>query len=67
MITTISPTRAEVNDVASTLLMGADRLVLAAETAVGKYPTESVNMVFSLIGQFNRWTPDTTFYDIIFN
>jgi len=67
MITTISPTRAEVNDVASTLLMGADGLVLAAETAVGIYPTESVNMVFSLIEQFNRWTPDTTFNDIIFN
>ena len=31
------PTRAEANDVASTLLMGASGLVLAAETAIGKY------------------------------
>jgi len=67
MIKTVSPTRAEVNDVASTLLMGADGLVLAAETAIGKYPVESVEMVNSLIEQYNRWTPDSTFEDVIFN
>ena len=67
MIKTALPTRAEVNDVASTLLMGADGLVLAAETAIGKYPVESVEMVNSLITQFNRWTPDATFNDVIFN
>lgn len=31
-------TRAEVNDIVSALLMGADGLVLVAETAIGKYP-----------------------------
>ena len=31
------PTRAEVNDIYNSLEMGADGLVLAAETAVGKY------------------------------
>ena len=51
MVKTDSPTRAEVNDVASTLLMGASGLVLAAETAIGAYPVESVNMVNSLIKQ----------------
>lgn len=65
MIKVNSPTRAEVNDVASTLLMGADGLVLAAETAIGSYPVESVKMIQSLIQQYNRWTPESSFRDII--
>ena len=67
MIQTSSPTRAEVNDVASTLLMGANGLVLAAETAIGKYPVEAVKMINLLIKQHSRWTPDSTFEDVIFN
>ena len=67
MIKTSTPTRAEVNDVASTLLMGADGLVLAAETAIGKYPTESVIMINSLIKQYKKWVPDASFEDVIFN
>ena len=62
-----SPTRAEVNDVISTLLMGADGLVVAAETAIGKYPLEAVKMVNSLIKQYDRWTPNSSFEDIIFD
>lgn len=65
MIKTSSPTRAEVNDVASTLLMGANGLVLAAETAIGEYPVEAVEMINSLIKQYNRWSPDSSFSDII--
>ena len=61
------PTRAEVNDIASTLLMGADGLVLAAETAIGKYPIETVKMINSVIKQFNRWTPESSSKDIIFD
>jgi len=65
MITTFSPTRAEVNDVFSTLLMGASGLVLAAETAIGNYPIEVINMTNSLIEQYSRWDPDLDFIDII--
>lgn len=61
------PTRAEVNDIASSLLMGADGLVLAAETAIGKYPIETVKMINSVIKQFNRWTPESSSKDIIFD
>lgn len=43
------PTRAEVNDITSALYAGADGLVLAAETAIGKYPVESVRIVSSII------------------
>jgi pyruvate kinase len=67
MIIARSPTRAEVNDVASTLLMGAQGLVLAAETAIGAHPVETVDMVYSLIKQYNRWTPESSLSDIIKN
>ena len=65
MITTQSPTRAEVNDVVSTLEMGANGLVLAAETAIGKHPVEAVQMIRSLINEFERWTPNTSIVDIL--
>ena len=38
MVSNLSPTRAEVNDIYNTLKDGADALVLAAETAIGSYP-----------------------------
>ena len=65
MVTTPSPTRAEVNDVVSTLLMGANGLVLAAETAIGNFPVESVQMIRKLIDQVQRWTPNTSIKEII--
>jgi len=65
MINHGTPTRAEANDVASTLLMGASGLVLAAETAIGQYPVESVEMITAIIKQFEQWTPDTSFQDLI--
>ena len=65
MINHGSPTRAEANDVASTLLMGANGLVLAAETAIGRYPVESVEMVNAIIKQFEQWSPDASFQDMV--
>ena len=59
------PTRAEVNDVISTILMGANGLVLAAETAIGRFPAESVAMVRRLIGESGRWTQNTSIYEIL--
>jgi len=48
------PTRAEVNDIFNACEMKASGLVLAAETAIGKYPKECVLLLKSIIRVFNK-------------
>jgi pyruvate kinase len=43
MITSSKPTRAEINDIANTLLDGALGLALCAETAIGQFPVEATH------------------------
>ena len=49
MILNNYPNRGEVNDIYSTLELGAKGLVLAAETAIGKNPMDSVTMLKKII------------------
>ena len=48
------PTRAEVNDIYSSLEMGAKGLVLAAETAIGNFPKECVLHLKKIIQIFKK-------------
>ena len=46
------PTNAELNDIYSSLELGANGLVLAAETAIGKYPLESIKILKGIINKY---------------
>ena len=54
MVTGTTPTLAEANDIANTLLDGVHGLVLAAETAVGMNPIGSVDIVLRAIEAFEE-------------
>jgi len=54
MISNLTPSRAEVNDVANAVLDGADAVMLSGETSVGKFPVEVIKVMTKIITEVEK-------------
>jgi pyruvate kinase len=55
MIHESRPTRAEVGDVSSAAMNGADAVMLSGETSVGKYPVQAVKYMDHILHEMEKW------------
>ena len=58
----VRPTRAEVTDVANAVLEGVDVVMLSGETTVGKYPTQTIEMMYKIIESSEE---DINYYELM--
>ena len=54
MIANLTPSRAEVNDVANAVLDGADAVMLSGETSVGNYPVQVIETMANIIKEMEK-------------
>ena len=62
MTSSLTPTRAEVSDVANAVFEGADAIMLSAESASGDYPIETVQMMNKIAINIEK---DSNYSDIL--
>ena len=62
MTSSLTPTRAEVSDVANAVFEGADAIMLSAESASGEYPIETVKMMNKIAINIEK---DSNYSDIL--
>lgn len=55
MVNHSQPTNAEVSDVANAVFDRSSAVMLSEETAIGKYPVESVEMMRKIINEAEKW------------
>lgn len=55
MTSNVRPTRAEATDVANAIIDGTDAVMLSGETAIGKYPLQTVEMMAKIARQTEKW------------
>ena len=58
MIENNTATRAEINDIATAIFQGADTVMLSAETAIGKFPTQAVSTMAQTIISTEKYKKD---------
>lgn len=57
MIENLTPTRAEVSDIANAILDGTDAIMLSGETAVGRHPVKAVNIMAKICSTVEKKYP----------
>lgn len=55
MIENPSPTRAEVSDIYNSVMQHSDAIMLSGETAAGKFPTKSVQVMNATIQEAEKY------------
>jgi pyruvate kinase len=64
MIDSLTPSRAEVNDVANSVMDGADAVMLSGETSIGQFPVEVINTVEKIIKRVENSSLINTPFDL---